>query len=92
MGLPAQADQLAAVEDMIASLRDLRQRTNDRALLGAYQAAIDRLDALAYRLAEAGAKPDPALPKPPRSVAAPSSPQRNLPLGPVVVARRPKRR
>jgi hypothetical protein len=89
----AQAEQLAAVEEMVATLRDLRQRTGDRALLGAYQAAIDRLDALAYRLTEAGSAPVPApAPKPPRAVAAPSSPQSALPLGPVVVARRPKRR
>jgi hypothetical protein len=31
-----QAEQLAAVEEMIATLKDLRQRTGDRALLGAY--------------------------------------------------------
>jgi hypothetical protein len=53
--LPASADDdtdepIAAVEEMIAELGRLRQRTQDRALLGAYQAAIDRLDALAYRL------------------------------------------
>jgi hypothetical protein len=90
--LPAdQAEQQAAVEEMIATLKDLRQRTGDRALLGAYQAAIDRLDALAYRLTEAASPPAPA-PKPPRSVGAPASPQRNLPLGPVVVARKPRRR
>jgi hypothetical protein len=88
-----QAEPLAAVEDMIATLKDLRRSTGDRALLGAYQAAIDRLDALAYRLTEAGSAPAPApAPKPPRAVAAPSSPQSALPLGPVVVARRPKRR
>jgi hypothetical protein len=78
---------------MIATLKDLRRSTGDRALLGAYQAAIDRLDALAYRLTEAGSAPVPApAPKPPRSVAAPSSPQSALPRRPVVVARRPKRR
>jgi hypothetical protein len=89
-----QAEPLAAVEDMIATLKDLRGRTNDRALLGSYQAAIDRLDALAYRLTEAGSTPAPApAPKPPRAVAAPSSPQAALPLGPViVVARKPRRR
>jgi hypothetical protein len=90
-----QAEQLAAVEEMIGSLRELRQRTGNRALLGAYQAAIDRLDALAYRLTEAGAKPAPApapaAPKPPAPVPAP--PQGALPLGPViVVARKPRRR
>ncbi|MGH9205901.1 MAG: hypothetical protein ACRD1G_04995, partial [Acidimicrobiales bacterium] len=41
-----------------------------RALLGAYQAAIDRLDALAYRLTEA-ARPAPA----PAPKAAGGSPQ-----------------
>jgi hypothetical protein len=62
-------------------------------LLGAYQAAIDRLDALAYRLGEAGSAPVPAPPaKLPRSVSAPSSRQRAQPLGPVVVARKPPRR
>jgi hypothetical protein len=74
---------------MIATLKDLRLHTDDRALLGAYQAAIDRLEALAYRLGEVDAKPVPA-PKPSRSITACSSPQRSLPLGPVVVARRPK--
>jgi hypothetical protein len=90
----AQAEPLAAVEEMIATLKDLRRNTGDRALLGSYQAAIDRLDALAYRLTEAGSTPAPApAPKPPRAVAAPSSPQAALPLGPViVVARKPRRR
>jgi len=73
---------------MIATLEDLRQRTGDRALLGSYQAAIDRLDALAYRLGEVGAKPAPA----PKAVSAASSPQAALRLGPVVIARRSKRR
>ena len=76
LALPAdQAEPLAAIEEMIATLKELRQRTGDRALLGSYQAAIDRLDALAYRLAEAGAKPPPAPSKPARSIAAPASPQ-----------------
>jgi hypothetical protein len=89
-----QAEPLAAVEDMIATLKDLRGRTNDRALLGSYQAAIDRLDALAYRLTEAGSTPAPApAPKPPRADPAASPPQSTLPLGPViVVARKPRRR
>ena len=91
--LPASADDdtdepIAAVEAMIAELGRLRQRTQDRALLGAYQAAIDRLDALAYRVGEVGSKPAP----PPKSISVPSSPQRALPLGPVVVARKPRRR
>jgi len=60
----------------------------DQALLGAYQAAIDRLDAFAYRLSEAGATPA----RPACSIAALASPQRNLPLGPVLVARKPRRR
>jgi hypothetical protein len=78
LALPAdQAEPIAAVEDMPATLRDLRSRTGDRALLGAYQAAIDRLDALAYRLGEVGPKPAP----PPKPISVPSSPQRNLPLG-----------
>jgi hypothetical protein len=86
---PDDADEpVVAVEAMIAELGRLRQRTQDRALLGAYQAAIDRLDALAYRLGDVGPKPAP----PPKPISVPSSPQRNLPLGPVVVARRPKRR
>ena len=92
LALPAdQAEPIAAIEDMIATLKDLRLRTNDRALLGAYQAAIDRLDALAYRLAEAGSAPAPA--PAPKPVAVPSSRQSALPLGPVVVvARKPRRR
>jgi hypothetical protein len=85
------ADELiAAVEAMIADLGRLRQRTPDRALLGAYQAAIDRLDALAYRLSEA-ARPAPAW-KPPPDPATGATPQGALPLGPVVVARKPRRR
>jgi hypothetical protein len=86
----AQAEQLATVEDMIATLRDLRRSTGDRALLVAYRAAIDRLDALAYRLTP----PSPApAPKPPRADPAASPPQSTLPLGPViVVARKPRRR
>jgi hypothetical protein len=90
LALPAdQSEPIAAIEEMIATLKDLRQRTNDRALLGSYQAAIDRLDALAYRLREAGAKPAPA----PKPVSAPSTSQAALPLGPVVVvARNPRRR
>jgi hypothetical protein len=95
LAVPAdQAEPIAAIEEMIAMLKDLRQRTNDRALLGSYQAAIDRLDALAYRLSEAGAKPASAPPpKLPMPVAAPSTPQAALPLGPViVVTRKPRRR
>ncbi|HST74024.1 MAG TPA: hypothetical protein VLJ20_01530 [Acetobacteraceae bacterium] len=89
LALPAdQAEPIAAIEEMIATLKDLRQRTNDRAILGAYQAAIDRLDALAYRLGEVGAKMAPA----PKAVSAASSPQAALPLGPVVISRRPERR
>jgi hypothetical protein len=53
---PDEADELAEIEEMIARLRELRQRTQDRALLGAYQAALDRLDALAYRLQDSGAQ------------------------------------
>jgi hypothetical protein len=67
LALPAdQAEPIAAIEEMIATLKDLRQRTGDRTLLGAYQAAIDRLDALAYRLSEAGSTPAPAPPAPKR--------------------------
>jgi hypothetical protein len=37
VAVPAdQAEPLVAVEEMIATLKDLRQRTGDRALLGAY--------------------------------------------------------
>lgn len=79
---------------MISRLGQLRGRTQDRALLGAYQAALDRLDALAYRLKEddsrvvgLAAAERQAAPK-----AAGSGPQRALPLGPVVVARKPRRR
>lgn len=95
LALPAgPAELLSVIEDMIATPKDLRQRSGDRTLLGAYQAAIDRLDALAYRLTEAGS-PAPPAPKPelPKPVPAPSTPQAALPLGPViVVARRPRRR
>lgn len=84
-------DPIAAVEEMIAELGRLRQRTQDRALLGAYQAAIDRLDALAYRLkADAGPR---TLGLPARAVKpVGQTPQRALPLGPVVIARKPRRR
>ena len=84
---------------MIAELGQLRERERDRAIKSAYQAAIDRLQALAYRLAQPrpitvgrpartllAPEPSPA-PEPP-----PLPPQRTLPLGPVVVARKPKRR
>jgi hypothetical protein len=62
-------------------------------LQGAYQAAIGRLDALAYRLTEAAA-PAPPAPKPAARPPVPSpQPQAALPLGPViVVARKPRRR
>jgi len=96
--LPVSADHdtdepTAAVEAMIAELGRLRQRTGDRALLGAYQAAIDRLEALAYRLENDGTTRIIGLPA--KRLAAPKAagggPQRALPLGPVVVARKPKR-
>jgi hypothetical protein len=76
MAKPAPGTSLALPADQaepIATLKDLRQRTGDRALLGSYQAAIDRLDALAYRLSEVGAKPAPA----PKPVSAPSTPHVN---------------
>jgi hypothetical protein len=83
-------EPVAAVEAMIAELGRLRQRTQDRALLGAYQAALDRLDVLAYRL-----KPDtgrtiglPARPVKPVG----ETPRRALPPGPVEVERKPRRR
>jgi|SRR6185437_31835 hypothetical protein len=88
LALPTdQAEPIAAIQDMIATLKDLRLQTNDRALLGAYQAARG-LDARVYRLGEVGAKLAPV----PTPISVPSSPQRNLPLGPVVVARRSKHR
>ena len=88
-----QAEPLAAVEEMIATLKDLRRRPGDRALLGTYQAAIDRLDSLSYRLTEAGSAPAPAPAAKPTPVASAAPPQAALPLGPViVVARRPRRR
>lgn len=85
-------EPIAAVEAMIAELGQLRQRTQDRALLGAYQAALDRLDALAYRL-KLHASP-PSIGPPARQTPKPvgAAPQRALPLGSVVVARKPKRR
>ena len=88
-----QAEPLAADEEMIATLKDLRRRPGDRALLGTYQAAIDRLDSLSYRLTEAGSAPAPAPAAKPTPVASAAPPQAALPLGPViVVARRPRRR
>lgn len=87
-------EPLVAVKAMIAELGELRQGTRDRALLGAYQAALDRLEALAFRLREASPNRIVGLPAP-RAVPEPPAPkpsQRTLPLGPVVVARRPKRR
>ena len=41
---------------MIARLGELRRGTQGRALLGAYQAGIDRLEALAYRLENGGGR------------------------------------
>jgi hypothetical protein len=93
--LPAPAsdnadESLTAVEAMSAELGRLRQRTQDRALLGAYQAAIDRLDALAYRLQDAGTR---ILGLPARAVKpVGEASQRALPLGPVVVARKTRQR
>ena len=85
-------EPIAAVEAMITELGPLRQCTQDRALLGAYQGALDRLDALAYRLKlDAGCRtirlPSRQAPKPLGAAR-----QRALALGPVVVARKPKRR
>ena len=84
---------------MIVELKELRQRTRDRALAGSFQAAIDRLEALAYRLNEAAATvrsavpPAPSAPIPEPAPLPPPAPQRALPLGPViVVARKPRRR
>ena len=95
--LPVSADHdtdepTAAVEAMIAELGRLRQRTGDRALLGAYQAAIDRPEALAYRLKlDVGSRTLglPARPVKPVDEA----PQRaHCRSAPVVVARKPRRR
>jgi hypothetical protein len=81
---------------MISRLRKLRERERDSVLAGAYRAAIDRLEALAYRLKT---KPEthviglPIKGTAPPTV--PEPPQHALPLGPVpaiVKARPPKKR
>jgi hypothetical protein len=79
----AQAEPLAAVEEMIAELTRLLDAERDRVLRRTYQAALDRLDARAYRLGEADSPPVPAptAPKPPPRDPAPSPPPITLPLG-----------
>jgi hypothetical protein len=90
-------DPLAEVEAMLVRLTELRQREANKDRRADYGAAIDRLHALAYRLIEArpsrtiGLSPRRSAPVPERAPA-PAPPQRTLPLGPVVVTRRPKRR
>ena len=84
---------------MIAELVQMHDAERSKDIKSAYMAAIDRLQGLAYRLAQ----PRPVtIGKPPRrsvmvepepeAVLPPAPPQRTLPLGPVVVARKPKRR
>ena len=84
---PGRDERLAEIEEIIARLSALRGRERDAVLAGAYRAAIDRLEALAYRtkkkpethvlgLPTKGAAPPPA----------PEPPQRTLPLGAVSVS------
>ncbi len=94
--VPAQADPLAAVEGMIRDLERMRERERDKALRGAYVAAVDRLHALAHWLGQP--RPGGIVGAPARQPAAPApaaapQPQAALPLGPVIVrARKPKPR
>jgi hypothetical protein len=93
---PGRHEPLAEIEQIIAQVSALRDRERDSVLRGAYRAAIDRLEALAYRLkmkpeTHVIGLPTQRIPPPP----APEPPQRTLPLGPVQVivkARKPKRR
>jgi len=95
---------LAEVEAMIVRLAEMRQAAPGKERKADFQAVIDRLHALAYRL-ERDATPGrviglPAVPisaraaasAPTSARAAPKPPQAALPLGPVVIARKPRRR
>jgi hypothetical protein len=64
------ADELAEIEPMIIRLGELPRGTHDRALRGAYQAALDRLDALAHRLNEGAG---------PRTIGPPARPLKGSP-------------
>ena len=93
--LPGPADMLAEVEAMILRLAELRQAAPGKERKADFQAVIDRLHALAYRL-ERDATPGRVigLPAPASAKAAPPAPtsaecrtrsrRRRLPLGPVV--------
>jgi hypothetical protein len=93
---PSRDERLAEIEEMIAKLRKLHDRERDSILRGSYHAAINRLEALAYRMkvkpqAHVIGLPIKGKAPPP----APEPPQRTLPLGPVpaiVKARPPKKR
>jgi hypothetical protein len=92
----SRAEPLAEIEDMIARLRHLRERERDSVIASAYRGAIDRLEALAYRIK---VKPETRVVGLPIKGAVrptpPDPPQRTLPLGPVSVivkARSPKKR
>ncbi len=91
---------LATVEAMITELTAMRSTERSADIKRAYQAAIDRLIGLAYRLRQPrpltiGLPPRKALAPPPDPAPEPTPgpPQASLKLGPVVVvARKPKRR
>jgi hypothetical protein len=50
MPRPADVDRIAAIIRMIADLQSYRSTERDKAMASAYQAAVDHLGALAYRL------------------------------------------
>jgi hypothetical protein len=83
---PGRTEPLAEIEEIIARLSTLKDRERDAILRGAYRAAIDRLEALAYRLK---VKPEThVIGLPARQTAQPPAAeplQRSLPLGPVPV-------
>lgn len=97
--LPGPSDMRAEVEAMILRLTEMRHAAPGRERKADFQAVIDRLHALAYRL-ERDATPGrviglPAVPTSPKAAsarAAPKPPQATLLLGPVVIARKPRRR
>jgi hypothetical protein len=94
---PVGDEPLAEIEVMIARLRKLKDHERDTRFVGAYRAAIERLEGLGYRLR---VKPETrVIGLPVKQTApppAPERPQRTLPLGPVPVrivkAKKPKPR
>ena len=81
---------LATIDRVTRELQMLQQRERDKALRGSYQAAIERLQALAYRLKEVERPvvlPEAPKPAPTPAPAVPAAVRKSI-----VVAMKPKRR